>query len=373
MQPPRTVVVGVFESRSASDAAINELRRRGIAPEQVGLLIPGAAEALGLGGEQGTEAEEGAAAGAIAGGVLGGVGGWLVGLGALAIPGLGLAVAAGPLATALAGAVFGAAGGGVVGALVGMGIPEHEAEWYGQRLRAGTVLLTVHADARSDEIRSILRTLGATDVEMKPGPPAAPAARPLESGEQVQRPMEIPGVAPLGPAPDIGPRPGGPTPPLAAAARAPRRRAGRRSAAVESGAASESGTEARQKSERAPTRVSVQEPGRESGPESGPASGIESGMEVQRMERFERGAMERVEETTFDILGFLESIPDSVFYLGTLASVLTSVGLYFAGRKWESLFVGLWSPSVLTMGLFLKLLRPSRERGGISAMFAARR
>ena len=111
-------------------------------------------------------APEGAATGAGTGAVLGGAFGWLVGTGALAIPGLGPFIAAGPIMAALAGAGVGAAAGGLTGALVGMGIPEYEAKRYEGRLKEGGILLSVHCDT-SDEIKrakEILERTGAQDI-----------------------------------------------------------------------------------------------------------------------------------------------------------------------------------------------------------------
>src|SRR5205085_1708097 len=104
----------------------------------------------------------GAASGALVGGVLG----WLAGIGALAIPGLGPFIAAGPIMAALAGAGAGGAVGGLVGALVGMGIPEYEAKRYEGRIKAGGILLSVHADnsERVTRGKEILERTGAEDI-----------------------------------------------------------------------------------------------------------------------------------------------------------------------------------------------------------------
>ena len=107
--------------------------------------------------------------GATTGGVLGALGGLLVGLGALAIPGIGPVLAAGPLVAALGpivggtatGTVIGAGAGAVAGALVGLGIPEDEARVYEQRFQEGGILVTVKAGAnRYNEAEQILRNAG---------------------------------------------------------------------------------------------------------------------------------------------------------------------------------------------------------------------
>ena len=116
--------------------------------------------------EKNTKAPEGTAAGASSGMLLGGALGWLAGIGALAIPGIGPFIAAGPIVAALAGAGAGGALGGIVGALVGMGIPEYEAKRYEGRIRTGGILLSVHCDSSEWVARAkqILRDTGAEDI-----------------------------------------------------------------------------------------------------------------------------------------------------------------------------------------------------------------
>jgi hypothetical protein len=98
--------------------------------------------------------------------VLGGIAGWLVGIGTLAIPGLGPFVAAGPIMAALSGATVGAAAGGLTGALVGMGMPEYEAKRYEERLRGGNVLISLHTADRERirRAKDILEKAGAEDI-----------------------------------------------------------------------------------------------------------------------------------------------------------------------------------------------------------------
>jgi hypothetical protein len=116
--------------------------------------------------EKNTKAPEGATTGAGTGVVLGGAMGWLLGIGAIAIPGLGPFIAAGPIMAALAGAGVGGTVGGIAGALVGMGIPEYEAKRYEGRVKDGGVLLSVHSD-NSDwtkRAKEILKSTGAQDI-----------------------------------------------------------------------------------------------------------------------------------------------------------------------------------------------------------------
>ena len=161
----RDMVVAVFYERDDAEDAINALKDAGFRGEDIGIVARNRTEAGVLAEDTGTEAGAGAAAGALAGGALGGVAGWLVGIGALAIPGIGPIVAAGPLAAALGGAAIGAAGGGLIGALTGAGVPEEEAHWYEERVRSGGWLVTVNARGRYDEVRSILREYGGHDYE----------------------------------------------------------------------------------------------------------------------------------------------------------------------------------------------------------------
>ena len=92
--------------------------------------------------------------------------GWLLGIGALAIPGLGPFIAAGPIMAALAGAGVGGAVGGLTGALIGMGIPEYEAKRYEGRVKDGGILLSVHSDstAWTKRAKEILKRTGAQDI-----------------------------------------------------------------------------------------------------------------------------------------------------------------------------------------------------------------
>jgi hypothetical protein len=97
---------------------------------------------------------------------VGGALGWLAGIGALAIPGLGPFIAAGPIMAALAGAGVGGTVGGIGGALIGLGIPEYEAKRYEGRVKQGGILLSVHADSSdwTKRAKDILEQTGAQDI-----------------------------------------------------------------------------------------------------------------------------------------------------------------------------------------------------------------
>src|SRR5688572_23234273 len=145
---------------------VDQLKAAGFSHNDISVLFPDKAGTRDFAHEQHTKAPEGAAAGAGAGGVLGGTLGLLAGIGALAIPGLGPFIAAGPIMAALSGAAAGAAVGGITGALVGLGIPEVEAKAYEGKLKSGNILISVHtddADVRR-RAREIMERNSATDV-----------------------------------------------------------------------------------------------------------------------------------------------------------------------------------------------------------------
>ena len=162
-----STVVGVFHDREDARKAIEALKDAGFTGDTISILSPDKQATQELAEDTGTHAGSGAATGAVAGGILGGLGGWLVGIGALAIPGVGPFIAAGAFATALGGAAIGAGVGAITGALVGMGIPEEHAKYYEGEARAGKTLVTVRANGRYDDAQRILRTHGAYDVESR--------------------------------------------------------------------------------------------------------------------------------------------------------------------------------------------------------------
>lgn len=160
----RDTAVAVFDDRDDAEDAINALRDAGFAADSISVLARNRDTAGRLAEDTGTEAATGAATGAVAGGVLGGVAGWLVGIGALAIPGVGPIIAAGPLAAALGGAALGAATGGIIGALTGAGVPEDEAKFYDEEFRRGGIVVTAQARGRYGEAMSIMHEYGGRDT-----------------------------------------------------------------------------------------------------------------------------------------------------------------------------------------------------------------
>lgn len=159
-------VVGIYASRNAVENAIIALQKDGFLNSDISLLLPESMGSHDFGATKATKAPEGATAGATSGAVVGGALGWLAGIGALAIPGLGPFIAAGPIMAALAGVGVGGAVGGFTGALVGLGIPEYEAKRYEGRMRSGGILLSVHCDTSEeiDRAKAVLKRTGAEDI-----------------------------------------------------------------------------------------------------------------------------------------------------------------------------------------------------------------
>jgi len=145
---------------------VDQLKTAGFSNNDISVLFPDKSGTKDFAHEQNTKAPEGAATGAGTGGVLGGVFGWLVGIGALAIPGLGPFIAAGPIMAALSGAAAGAALGGISGALIGMGIPEYEAKRYEGKVKEGNILISVHTEDGTERsrVKDIFTQAGAEDI-----------------------------------------------------------------------------------------------------------------------------------------------------------------------------------------------------------------
>src|SRR6187200_3390704 len=141
----KTQVFCIAKSRSQTEQIVERLQSSGFPTSEISILLPDTEGKHDIGHVKATKAPEGTATGAATGGVAGGVLGLLAGIGALAIPGVGPFIAAGPIMAALSGAAIGAATGGVVGGLIGLGIPELEAKIYEGKLRTGNYLVSVHA------------------------------------------------------------------------------------------------------------------------------------------------------------------------------------------------------------------------------------
>jgi hypothetical protein len=162
----KKAVFGIAKSESQAIKIADDLKAAGFTENDISVLFPDKKGSKDFAHEQHTKAPEGAATGAGSGAILGGALGWMVGIGALAIPGLGPFIAAGPIMAALAGAAGGAAAGGLTGALIGMGIPEIEAKRYEGKVKDGNILLSVHTeDSRElDRAKKVLEANGAEDI-----------------------------------------------------------------------------------------------------------------------------------------------------------------------------------------------------------------
>ena len=161
-----TAVFGLYPTRAAVEEAIDQLRLEGFRAADISVLMPDNQGTKDLAHEKSTKAPEGATTGATTGAVVGGTLGWLIGIGALVVPGLGPLVVAGPILAALSGVGAGAAIGGLTGALIGMGIPEYEAKRYEGRVKSGHILLSVHSDSGdwTDKAKKVLARTGADDI-----------------------------------------------------------------------------------------------------------------------------------------------------------------------------------------------------------------
>src|SRR6202167_2538798 len=151
MAGKNTAVFGIYKTVGLAERAVDRLSAAGFSQNDISVLLPDSESTKEFAHEKATKAPEGTATGVTAGGVVGGTLGLLAGIGALAIPGVGPLIAAGPIMGALAGLGVGGTVGGLIGALVGMGIPEYEAKRYEGRIKDGGVLLSVHCDT-SDEV-----------------------------------------------------------------------------------------------------------------------------------------------------------------------------------------------------------------------------
>lgn len=159
-------VIAVVDAEIQAENIVQKLGAAGVPTSDISAILPDKHGTRDFAHEHNTKAPEGAVAGVAGGGVLGGALGLLAGIGALAIPGFGPFIAAGPLMAALSGAAAGAAVGGVAGALIGLGIPEIEAKTYEGKLRGGNILLAIHVDSSEEEqrVKELIAREGAHDI-----------------------------------------------------------------------------------------------------------------------------------------------------------------------------------------------------------------
>ncbi len=166
MSSKNTAVFGIYATPATAESAVDHLLAKGFTNAAISVLLPDDESTRAFAHEKNTKAPEGTTTGVATGGAIGGTLGLLAGIGALAIPGVGPLIAAGPIMGALAGLGVGGTVGGIVGALVGMGIPEYEAKRFEGAVKDGGTLLSVHCDT-SDEVtmaKQGLKETGAKDV-----------------------------------------------------------------------------------------------------------------------------------------------------------------------------------------------------------------
>lgn len=164
-----TTVVGLYDRLEDAQNATSALVSAGFAREDISVV---AADTEGkfktYVGKPGEDAGTGAAAGAVGGAAIGGLSGLLVGLGALAIPGIGPVVAAGPILSALIGAGVGAVTGGLLGALIDAGVPEERAHLYAEGVRRGGTLVKLSApEDRVEEATEIMDRYDPIDIDQR--------------------------------------------------------------------------------------------------------------------------------------------------------------------------------------------------------------
>ncbi len=161
-----TQVFCIAKSHQQAEQIVQRLQTAGFPSDEISILLPDTEGKHDIGHVKATKAPEGATTGAAAGGVTGGVLGLLAGIGALAIPGVGPFIAAGPIMAALGGAAVGGATGGIVGGLIGLGIPEIEAKRYEEKLKAGNYLIAVHVHDGDQEkrVKEIFEGAEAEDI-----------------------------------------------------------------------------------------------------------------------------------------------------------------------------------------------------------------
>jgi hypothetical protein len=166
MKDSKESVVGILHTRVEAEILVNALKADGFPDSDISVLFPDKEGSRDFAHDNSTKAPEGAVTGASTGGIAGGTLGLLAGIGALAIPGVGPLIAAGPIMAALSGAAVGAAVGGLTGALVGMGIPEYEAKAYEGKIRDGNILLAVHGSDGKELKRAeeLFKDNKATDI-----------------------------------------------------------------------------------------------------------------------------------------------------------------------------------------------------------------
>ena len=186
----------IATSRAQAERIVDSLKEANFSNSDISVLFPDKETSRDFAHEKSTKAPEGAVAGAGAGGLVGGAFGWIVGIGALAIPGVGPFIAAGPILAALSGAAAGAAVGGITGGLIGLGIPEIEAKRYDGKIRKGNLLISVHTEnsAQITMAKDIFTRAGAEDI-CTTGEASAPKDADHRPASQATLPPDAPSSA----------------------------------------------------------------------------------------------------------------------------------------------------------------------------------
>lgn len=156
----------IASSREQGDRIVKQLKIANFSNNDISALFPDKRTSRDFAHEKNTKAPEGAITGVGAGGAVGGTLGWIAGMGALAVPGVGPLIAAGPIIAALSGAAVGATIGGIAGALIGLGMPEIEAKRYEGKVKDGNIIISVHTENTEEILRAkeIFTNAGAHDI-----------------------------------------------------------------------------------------------------------------------------------------------------------------------------------------------------------------
>ncbi len=180
--PSRKIVCGIFHSDRDVEKLLSRLEDRGFGDTDVSMMMSDKTRERYPELSKSSKLPEGAATGALTGGLLGGLIGGLTMAGSVLIPGAGLLVA-GPIVGALTGGAVGTSTGGLIGALIGAGIPEHEAKHYEESLKnEGNILVVAHVDKEEvQEVRDLFRSNGADNIDVRLEDPSARRETPLYS------------------------------------------------------------------------------------------------------------------------------------------------------------------------------------------------
>lgn len=175
-------VICISNSLQGAERIVSELKLAHFSNNDISVLFPDKGSSRDFAHEMSTKAPEGIVAGAGTGGIIGGALGWIAGIGALTIPGVGPFIAAGPIMAALSGAAIGASVGGVLVGLIGMGIPEIEAKRYEGKVKAGNILISVHTEDSKEitRAREIFAKGGAEDIITTDEAPTSPEGKAVE-------------------------------------------------------------------------------------------------------------------------------------------------------------------------------------------------